>query len=139
MVSWQYIYGKPGSYHGNYHNSDYNCGIDTPPFGWGITKLMAKGDICTHTFTSFPVGSGSCAISQIIRCVVVFWKALLLGYKTHPLALNKYYIKKYQYHMLLDSTDGELYSGWGTYQQVGHVEIIGLENVFDYFILSILV
>ena len=34
--------------------------------------------------------------------------------------------------MLLDSTDGELYSGWGTYQQVGHVEIIGLENVFDY-------
>jgi len=45
-------------------------------------------------FSSFFLGAGSCTISQISQLWAPFWKALLLGYRTHLLALIKACAKK---------------------------------------------
>ena len=56
--------------------------------------MRLQAHICANILTNFFVGAVSCAISRVSQRWAQFWKALLLGYKTHPLVLNEACVKK---------------------------------------------
>jgi len=63
-------------------------------FTFPLTGMVLRAHICVQFFTSFLAGYEYCTISQISWRGAPFWKALLLGYNTHPLDFNEACVKK---------------------------------------------